>query len=150
MRKQEGFTLLSMMLGLTIFMVVLILLVSVSKIMVNRFDDSLGDRKEMTLFLAQLSRELHYSQSVFSSDNQQVLYLDKGTERISYKQSNPNRLIRQVNESGYDIVLQHAKNVLFQTSGNLLSIRITDTDDHTYYWNDQLYLKKEDGVSSEP
>lgn len=148
MRNQDGFTLLSMMLALSILTVTLFLATSAIAVLVNRFEDDAGFRKEVALFFNQTSRELHSSQAVSCSQDHQQLILSKDGEQIVFKRTNPQRLIRLVGGKGYDIVLQHVKSVRFQASGNLVSMQIVDNRDHSYYWIDQLYLDRSETNAS--
>ncbi|MCO7176518.1 competence type IV pilus minor pilin ComGF [Sporolactobacillus kofuensis] len=147
MKNQSGFTLLSMMLALSILLIILSLAVAITQFMVNSFTASLITQKETQLFFAQTTTELHLSQAVRSSEDQHTLYLNKGSDTISYQFVSSGRIIRQVNAQGYEIVLQSVKAAEFISDGSLLSIHVTDQANRSYYWDDYLYVK-EDGEHS--
>lgn len=143
MKNQDGFTLLSMMLSLSVLAVALFLAVSVLSGMAKRFEDQAGSfRKDVRLFFSQTSRELHLSQTVGCSPDHRQLILNKNSEQVVYQPDDPQRIIRRVGGQGYEIVLQHVKNVQFQCSGTLVSIKVTDTLDRSYSWSDRLYIEK--------
>jgi competence protein ComGF len=141
MKDQSGFTLLSMMLALSILLVIISLAVSITQFMTQRFQPRLDTQKETHIFFAQTSTELHLAHSISSSSDQRTLTLKKGSNLISYSLVSPGRIIRKVNGDGYEIVLQQVKDVSFQTNGEIVSIRVTDKANRTYYWDDLLYVK---------
>ncbi|MFT8317507.1 MAG: competence type IV pilus minor pilin ComGF [Sporolactobacillus sp.] len=141
MKNQKGFTLLSMMLALSIMAISLILVVSVTKELVNRFNDQLGLKKDISLFFSQTALELHYAQSVHSTGDGRQLILDKNGTQVSYQWQATHRIIRQVNGSGYEIVLQHVSRASFLTSGSYIRIEVTDDQGHVYDWSDKCYLQ---------
>ncbi|RYL90987.1 competence protein ComGF [Sporolactobacillus sp. THM7-4] len=143
MNNERGFTLLSMIMALGIMMIALLLATSVMSVMSHRFKDDLGLRKEISLFFIQTSRELHSSQGVKCYDSPSQMILTKDNQQISFIKSNPNRVIRQVGGQGYEIVLQNVRDIRFQSSGPFVSIQVVDMQNHSYFWQDQLYLMKE-------
>ncbi|GGL61471.1 competence type IV pilus minor pilin ComGF [Sporolactobacillus putidus] len=143
MKNQDGFTLLSMMLALSILTITLFLAVSTLSVMGKQFEDNASiTHKDVRLFFSQTSRELHLSQTVSCSPNHRQLILNKNNEQIVFQPSYPQRVIRLVNGLGYEIVLQHVKNIQFQCTGAFVSIQVIDTQGRSYYWSDRLYLEK--------
>jgi competence protein ComGF len=148
MRNQNGFTLLSMMIALSVLLIIVGLMVAVTQFMTNRFESRLDTQKETRIFFVQTATELHLSQTVSSSSDHRSLILKKGTETITYKSVSPGRVIRQVSGQGYEIVLQHVKNAFFQSDGTYVSIQVIDEANHSYYWDDRLYVKE--NVNAKP
>lgn len=141
MKNQNGFTLLSMMLALSIMAVSLILVVSVTKEIINRFDDQLGLKKDVFLFFSQTSLELHYAQAVHCAGSGSQLILEKNGDQVSYQWTAAHRIIRQVNGSGYEIVLQHVSHADFVNNGSYIRIEVTDDQGRIYDWSDKCYLQ---------
>ncbi|WP_100488602.1 competence type IV pilus minor pilin ComGF [Sporolactobacillus pectinivorans] len=150
MRNQNGFTLISMMLALSIFTVALILAGSLLHMVSSRFKDDLSVQKEINLFFAQTATELHLSDAVSTSPDHQKLFIEKGNEKVNYERSNPQRVIRLVSGQGYEIVLQHVKSIRFDSDGRFLAIQITDSNNRQFFWADMLYKKRGAANESAP
>ncbi|RYM02197.1 competence protein ComGF [Sporolactobacillus sp. THM7-7] len=150
MKNERGFTLLSMMMALALMTVVLFLAASVIASLAHRFEDNFGFRKELSLFFSQTSREMHLSHGVTCDANGRQMTLDKGFEKVSFKASWRNRVVRQVGGAGYDIVLQHAASVRFQCRGETAAIEVVDDQNRTYYWIDRLYIKEGGDENEKP
>ncbi|MCQ2008405.1 MAG: competence type IV pilus minor pilin ComGF [Sporolactobacillus sp.] len=145
MKNQAGYTLLSMMLALSIFLIIISLAIGVTQFMNQRFQLRLDTQKETRVFFMQTATELHFSQHVSCSTDHQTLTMKKGTDRVSYTFLSNGRIIRQVNGAGYEIVLQQVKHAAFHSDGEFVSIRVTDKANRNYYWDDRLYVKDDAG-----
>lgn len=144
MKRQDGFTLLSAMLALGIFATALFLIVSIIGVVANRFQDQGGSSlKETSLFFSQTASELHLSDEVATSENHEQLFLKKGAAEITYK-NDRQRIVRLVGGQGYEIVLQHVKDVHFYSDGTFLAIQIVDSSNRSHYWMDRLYMSGEE------
>jgi Competence protein ComGF len=139
MNNQKGYTLLSMMLALSILMVTLFLVIGLIHVLAARFQDDQGARREISLFFLQTASELHLSDSVQASPDHQQLLIKKGLSNVVYQKMSKQRIVRQVNGEGYEIVLQHAKAVAFDSNGRYITIKIVDTRDRQYFWADMLF-----------
>lgn len=139
MRDQKGYTLLSMMLALSVLMVALILATGLIHVLAARFQDDQGTRREISLFFLQTATELHLSDSVQASPDHQQLLIKKGTSNVVYQKLSKQRIVRQVDGAGFEIVLQHAKDVAFNSDGRYLTIKIVDSMDRQYFWADMLF-----------
>ncbi|RYL90436.1 ComGF family competence protein [Sporolactobacillus sp. THM19-2] len=143
MKKQDGFTLLSTLLGLSIFSIVLLLVTCAAGILASRFQDDVGLRKEITIFLSQTALELHQSNAISCSDGNRTLIILKDDQEITYKLDSKGRLVRSVDDRGYEIVLQRIKSVRFDTDGRYLFIHLVDQQHRSYFLVDSTYLGKE-------
>lgn len=143
--RQDGFTLLSMMLALSFLAIVLVLTSSVMLSINRHFKDPLNLRKEVNIFFAQTSVELHASDAVSCTDASKQLIFQKDGRDVSFSHDSKNRVVRKVNGAGYDIVLRRIADISFQCNGPFVSIRVTDTDNHRWFWIDRLYLGEEAG-----
>ncbi|BBN99129.1 competence type IV pilus minor pilin ComGF [Sporolactobacillus terrae] len=144
MKKQAGFTLLSTMLALTVLFVVLSLTTALVQLMNHHFQPRLDSQKEVQLFFAQTANELHQSTSVLNTSDHQRLTLIHSEGVISYSFLSPGRIVRRVNEQGYEIVLQRVAGVSFQTTDDeQVSIHVTDQQGRDFYWTDRLYLRSD-------
>ncbi|MCO7126833.1 prepilin-type N-terminal cleavage/methylation domain-containing protein [Sporolactobacillus shoreicorticis] len=145
MKNQAGYTLLSMMLALSVFLIIVSLAVNVTAFMNQRFQPQWDTQKETRLFFIQTATELHFSHQVSCSTDHRMLTMKKGTDYVSYAFMTNGRIIRQVNRMGYEIVLQQVKSATFQSDGEFISIRVTDKANRHYYWDDRLYVKDDAG-----
>lgn len=141
MKHPEGFTLLSMMLALCLMSVSLLLVVSLSKVLVSRSIHPENTAKDCFLFFSQTGSEIHSAESVSASASGKQLTVKKDGNNITYKWLSNHRVIRQVNGLGYEIVMMHVSNILFQTHNNKLWIEVTDDQTNNYYWEDESYLQ---------
>ncbi|MFT8871038.1 MAG: competence type IV pilus minor pilin ComGF [Sporolactobacillus sp.] len=141
MKRAGGYTLLSMLLALMLLTVALILTASVMKTVVSRWNDDSTQEKSMQLFFTQTAFEVHTAQSMRSSDDHQQLIIQNNGTSVIY-QLNGKRLIRRVNGSGYEIVLQHVSTVSFQTFDNTVTIEVTDDQSKNYIWIGKSYLQQ--------
>ncbi|WP_010632181.1 competence type IV pilus minor pilin ComGF [Sporolactobacillus vineae] len=136
MNHQKGYTLLSMMLALSIMMITLGLVISLIHVLAARFQDDQGSRQEVSLFFLQTASELNLSDSVRTAPDHQQLVMKKGTSNIVYQKLSKQRIVRQVDGAGYEIVLQHVKSAEFYSDGRYMMIKIVDSSDRQYFWAD--------------
>jgi competence protein ComGF len=136
MSHQKGYTLLSMMLALSIMMITLTFVIGLVHVLAARFQDDQGNRREVSLFFLQTASELHLADSVQAAPDHQQLIMQKGTSHIVYQKLSKQRIVRQVDAAGYEIVLQHVKSVEFYSDGRYVTIKIVDNKDRQYFWAD--------------
>ncbi|MCL1630377.1 ComGF family competence protein [Sporolactobacillus sp. CPB3-1] len=141
MNSQSGFTLLSMLLALSAFLILVGLFLSVVQPLSKFVQPQRSNQKEIQTFFVQTSAEIHRSSSVSSSNDRQSLMLSRTEEQIRYAWVSPGRVIRQVNGQGYEIVLQKVSDAQFHVTDKWISIQITDQSNHQYFWSDMLYLQ---------
>ncbi|MBM7646351.1 competence protein ComGF [Scopulibacillus daqui] len=137
MKNQNGFTLLSMMLavsalGAAAFMLTLIM-TSVEK----GSNPLKANSKEVYTFFHQVTSEIHQSSSLDCKHNK--LYLDKDSDRVSYQQSRQ-RVFRQVEGKGYDIVLQQVSNIKFFCKKDRVTIIVKDLNGKENHWAASLVI----------
>ncbi|GAY75289.1 hypothetical protein NBRC111894_843 [Sporolactobacillus inulinus] len=97
----------------------------------------------MQLFFAQTANELHQSTSALNTADHQRLTLLNSEGTVSYSFLSPGRIVRRVNEQGYEIVLQHVAGVSFQADDEQVSIYVTDQQGRDFTWTDRLYLRND-------
>ncbi|MCI1858383.1 MAG: prepilin-type N-terminal cleavage/methylation domain-containing protein [Sporolactobacillus sp.] len=144
MRNERGFTLLSMMLALSILTVALLMTTALARFAARSPGGDMGISKQIDLFYTQTSNELHRCDRVAVSEDHHILYLYRQGKEVSYRLDDSLRLIRMVDNDGYEIVLQNIRAVRFDRDGPLLSVHLTDRENHDYFLADRLYLETED------
>ncbi|TGA99615.1 competence protein ComGF [Sporolactobacillus shoreae] len=150
MNNQKGYSLISMMLALSIFTIALLLAASLFHIVAGRFKDDFSQDREINLFFAQTATELHLADGMNSSPDHKKLMLERTGGIVTFERSNPQRIIRTVGGQGYEIVLQHVKDIWFEKKGRFVSIQITDSNGREHFWADMLYKYKEGADESQP
>lgn len=139
MNDQKGYTLLSMMLALSMMMIALVLFTGLIHVLTARFQDDQGNRREISLFFLQTASELQLTDSVQATSDHRQLVMKKGRSNIVYQKLTKQRVVRQVDGAGYEIVLQHIQSAEFYSDGRFVTIKLVDNRNRQYFWTEMRY-----------
>lgn len=139
MNDQKGYTLLSMMLALSVMMIALVLFTGLIHVLAARLQDDQGNRREISLFFLQTAAELQLADSVQAASDHRQLVMKKGLSNIVYQKLTKQRVVRQVDGTGYEIVLQHILSAEFYSNGRFITIKLIDNRNHQYFWTEMRY-----------
>ncbi|MTT33189.1 hypothetical protein GMB86_14415 [Terrilactibacillus sp. BCM23-1] len=138
MKNRAGYTLLSLMLSLAIFVTITLLISSIMVILSKNGHNNLDMQKEKNIFFQQTLSEVQRSSSISCTEKKLSLTTQDG-ESITFQQSG-RILYRQVFEKGYDIALQNVQDARFSCTEKTISISVTDTDGETNEWWMRSYV----------
>lgn len=88
-------------------------------------------RQDLWLFSHQLENELLRGSNIQVTNNTLSFQLDQDSVRFFLS---GDRLVRQVNEQGYEIVLLNIRSVSFEQRDHLITMSIQDTKGKTELW----------------
>ncbi|MFC7394263.1 competence type IV pilus minor pilin ComGF [Scopulibacillus cellulosilyticus] len=140
MNNQKGFTLLSMMLAISTLGVAAFMLTLIMTSVEKGSDPLTANSKEVYTFFHQVTSEVHQSSSLECKQNK--LYLTKDSELVAYNRSGQ-RIYRQVEGKGYDIVLQQLSDVSFLCEKDMVKMTVKDLQGHENHWAASLIIKPE-------
>ncbi|RXI99588.1 hypothetical protein DS745_14790 [Anaerobacillus alkaliphilus] len=128
MKHKNGFTLVEVLIAFSI----LILLTSFlpQAIKVIRFEPKLLHHMETSLFFQQLTLDVQLSSTIQVANN--ILYLQQNNEEEVTYAYFQNRVRRQVNHKGQEIVLQNISTIKFTKWKNGIDVLITDIYNQTH------------------
>ncbi|MBN8250391.1 prepilin-type N-terminal cleavage/methylation domain-containing protein [Priestia flexa] len=123
MRNQKGFTLVEMLLSLTIFFVIVSFIPPVLSLANQKYaPDDLATEMEWEIFIQQLTKE--YRRAHHVSVNERILSLRiDGEPLVTYEPFN-DKVRRRVDQSGHEVVLQFVKLIEYKYESNLLHIKV--------------------------
>ncbi|MBU8908982.1 ComGF family competence protein [Desertibacillus haloalkaliphilus] len=127
--KEGGFTLIETIISFTIFVMIASLFPLIVQVIDTNKPDSLS-LVEGTLTLNQLAMEVREARDIRVVDHQLILELADGKE-VSFKQRGE-RIRRQVNTLGNDIIARKIKDVNFQLVHHGVVITLIDLDDNVF------------------
>jgi competence protein ComGF len=130
LKEQEGFTLIEMLICLSIFFIIFLITPRLQPFLFSMHEYKGISLFEWNVFLKQTEIEFREAVSI-QETGEKLRFRSRTNELITY-QLNGTRLIRKVNQSGYEILLQNVRSVTFQLSENKLSITAVDTQNTTY------------------
>lgn len=122
MKKQAGFTLLEVMIAFVIFLMIASLTPQFFKLI--SFQPKLLQRAETGIFFQQLAIDVHQSANIEVKNN--TVYLQQSQDRTVTYAYFYNRIRRQVNNSGQEIVLQNIVAIQFSKWKNGIDVTVTD------------------------
>ncbi|WNF37796.1 competence type IV pilus minor pilin ComGF [Bacillaceae bacterium IKA-2] len=122
MKKQAGFTFLEVLIAFLIFLVIASLTPQFFKLI--SFQPKLLQRAETGIFFQQLAIDVHHSANVEVVNN--IVYLQQGNDKTVTYAYFHNRIRRQVNNTGQEIVLQKVAVVQFTQWKNGIDVSVTD------------------------
>lgn len=122
MKKQAGFTLLEVMITFAIFLMIASLTPQFFKLI--SFQPKLLQRAETGIFFQQLAIDVHQSANVAVVKN--IVYLQLGKDKTVTYAYFYNRIRRQVNNTGQEIVLQKVASVQFSPWKNGIDVTVKD------------------------
>ncbi|TCP31155.1 competence protein ComGF [Scopulibacillus darangshiensis] len=140
MNNQSGFSLLSLMMTLGVFSVTIFLIIQVIPPLVKQWQEDVSPKKDVYLFFEQTAMEVHGADRL-SCESSDALYIYDGENKISFGISG-NRVYRQVNDKGFDIVLQHVRSIAFSCKENAVMMTVVDTEGSIDQWADVYFASK--------
>lgn len=124
LRKDEGFTLVEMLVSLVIFVVISSFVLNLfTFIKTNIAEKSSLNPKEWEVFINQLNQDVWQSASRQATDNK--LYLVVGSDVVLIEQYQ-DKIRRRLNGTGHELVLQNIKNFMVDSDGNRVTITVED------------------------
>ncbi|WP_235714597.1 competence type IV pilus minor pilin ComGF [Neobacillus dielmonensis] len=124
--NEAAFTLIEVLLALSILSVVICLVTPAFEIMLNKQDTNASLQiMEWEVFCSQFKKEIRMSNKAEVVSNR--LILTKATETVIYEKYESN-LRRRVNSTGHEIVLQNVSSYTFTLLKN--AVKLTAKDDH--------------------
>lgn len=131
-KNKNGFTLISALIALMAVCVLLIVLSQLHTVIRHISHVTSNVRHDIWLSVHQLESELLGANSISASDRTLTFQLNGDT--IMYSQ-NGSRLVRQLNNQGFEIVLQSLSTVSFKKNGALINMTIKTEKGETYEWS---------------
>ncbi len=123
MKNQKGFTLVEMLLSLTIFFVIVSFISPILSLANPNYDtDNLATEMEWEIFIQQLTKEYRRAQHVSINEKNLSLQLN-GEPLITYEPFS-DKVRRRVDQSGHEVVLQFVKSIEYKHQNNLLRIKV--------------------------
>ncbi|WP_052404776.1 competence type IV pilus minor pilin ComGF [Bacillus rubiinfantis] len=123
--NEKGFTLLEVMLALSIFMIIIFFITPILQIILDpRGNQMKLQEMEWEVFSNQFKKEIRQSSQVQVKSGK--LYLIKGNETVNYEKYDTN-LRRRVNDSGHEIVLQNVSVYSFSLLNNAVKLTVRDS-----------------------
>lgn len=128
MKKQAGFTFLEVMIAFVIFLMIASLIPQYLKLI--SFQPKQLQRVEAGIFFQQLAIDVHQSANIEVLNN--TVYLQRGKDQtVTYAYFN-NRIRRQVNNRGQEIVFQKVATVQFSQWKNGIDVSVKDIYDQRH------------------
>lgn len=113
--SNKGYTLIEGLVGLLIMSMIVFLILNLMNVIKFGYNDNYEDR-ERILFVMQSNEDFLASQEVYVQNN--VVYFEYYNNiTVNYKFKN-NKLIRQVNNQGYEILINNLKKINFWEENN--------------------------------
>jgi competence protein ComGF len=128
MNKNDGFTLIEVLLAFSIFLVIASFIPQLLKLI--SYEPKHLHNIEVSLFFQQLAIDIQKSAAIDVANN--VLYLQQEKdEQVTYAQFQQ-RIRRQVNQKGQEIALQNVAEVEFRKAANGIDVRVLDIYNQTH------------------
>jgi|UPI0004242283 competence protein ComGF len=131
MQNANGYTLLSMMLALSAFVIISTVLCKMAVAIFSSSQSTPADRKDIWLFFAQTGSEIASSTNCEVFEGGMSFLLND--QIINYKLIG-STVRRNVDGEGYEIVLQKVSSLIFQCDASIASITIRDDRGRVYKW----------------
>lgn len=127
-----AFTLLEALMGMIVLSVLMILICQMV-IVLNTNMQSYYNKRQDILFIMQTNREVLSSKHITSSGSVMTFQKIDG-EVVTYSLKN-NEVVRQVDGSGYEVVLSNVEAIEFYQKGNNHYMNVThiNSEEQTYY-----------------
>jgi competence protein ComGF len=131
MKKEDGYTLLEMLISLTLFFMIMSFVPVIIKMTQDYQKTAVSlSTQEWDLFLQQLTFELREGEQV-KTGYQKVSFMNSYDQTITYEKYGKN-IRRRVNGTGHEILLQNIANVEFTRVPKGLFIQVQDLEQRTY------------------
>lgn len=131
LKKQNGLTLLTALLALFVLSIVILLFTQLTSVLRHIHTVQTANLSVPWITAHQLEFELLNGSNATVTN--QVLSFSLNGQTISYFQ-NGTRLVRQLNNQGFEIVLQDLSTVEFHKTGSLISMDITMNQGRVDQW----------------
>lgn len=140
LQKNNGFTLIEMLISLVVFMVISMLAVQVfSAVHTHTTKTNELQVEEWEMFSLQIQRELRNSKEQAVKNNRLYLLVNGAWITVEHYQ---NIVRRQVDGGGHDVMLQNISSFQVEQRGTKMIVHVTDQQKHTYSRTFHPYLKK--------
>ncbi|MBO9129669.1 competence type IV pilus minor pilin ComGF [Bacillus sp. 165] len=130
LKEQAAFTLIELLLTLSISCMILLITPRLQPFLFPMYDQNGMNVFEWNVFLKQAEIEFREARSL-EKESTQLQLRSQTNELITYRM-NGMRLIRQINNSGYEILLQNIRSATFESHGNRLAITVVDVKNKIY------------------
>lgn len=128
MKNEAGFTLIEVMVTFAIFLIIASVIPQYFKLI--SFDARYNQRLETSIFFQQLANDVHEAAQINVLNN--ILYLEKmNNQTVTYAFSQQ-RIRRQVNNQGQEIVLLNVQQIQFSKWVNGIDIVVYDRFNQSY------------------
>lgn len=131
-KNKNGFTLISALIALMTICVLIFLLSQFFTVLRHVSQVTPSESHDIWLSVHQLENEVLDASTITVSDQTLTFILYGNT--ITYSQ-NGSRLVRQLNNQGFEIVLQSLSSVSFQKDGGLINMTIKTNQGVSYQWS---------------
>lgn len=122
--NERAFTLIEVLIALSIFTTITFFMTPVFQIILNYKDTQASlQAMEWEVFSSQIKKEIRFSSRAEVVSNR--LYLTKDIETIQYEKYGSN-LRRRVNSTGHEIILQNVSQYSFTLVDNAVKVTVTD------------------------
>ncbi|OIJ11306.1 hypothetical protein BKP37_15970 [Anaerobacillus alkalilacustris] len=128
MNQPNGFTSIEVLIAFFIFLVIASILPQFFRIIT--FEPKLLHRMETSTFFQQLTFDVHQAATILVDNN--ILYLQKSNDETVTYAYHQQRIRRQVNNKGQEIVMQNIVDVNFVQWSNGIDITVTDIFNNTH------------------
>jgi competence protein ComGF len=133
--NENGFTLLEMLLSLSVFLILASFFPVMTKILLQEQHlDNRIQRMEWEVFSAQVKKEIRVSKKMTISN--QLVLLEKDGQIISYEKYGTN-IRRRVDYKGHEILLQKVQSFRFEKLKN--GVRVYVEDLYGYEYEESIY-----------
>lgn len=131
--NNQAYTLLEALMSLFIFTIVIFSLLNFLNVIETNTKNNYNF-KEISLFFSQIQEDFLESKVVKIQNSQEIIFEDYVKNEIEYKYDK-NRLIRQKNNKGYEIMLNKIESIEFYEKNNLIYVKVKfENIDEEYNW----------------
>lgn len=127
--NNKAYTLLEALLGIILLTILLSLCLNFLVILKQNNNDS-ANQEQLVVFLGQIQEDFLSSQTFVV--NPELLSLTTYNEEEITYQKQQNRLVRQVNQAGYEIVLTDLKSIEFSAQNQVVKINLVFQNNDQY------------------
>ena len=129
-KKEKGFTLLEVMMCFLLLSVFFLLLPRLHVLFIETPYSKQVTNWEWNIFLEQVQIEIREVEEGNSGDGKLFLKTKTG-ERITYVMSG-NNVVRKINGTGHEVLLQKVENISYELTAHTLIIRVQDISGKIY------------------
>ncbi|WP_404443378.1 prepilin-type N-terminal cleavage/methylation domain-containing protein [Sutcliffiella horikoshii] len=130
-RKEEGFTLLEVLISFSLVLVLTTFFPLLIKNLITLTEINNGiNQMELEVFIQQANREIKIAKRVFV-EGKVLVIINQADQRVTYEYYQQ-KIRRRVNGSGHELLLHHVKSINFVEQENGASFRLEGSDDVVY------------------